>query len=620
MATTQPPKPPVTTANPPKPTVVPPKPTSQPPVVVPPKPTTPVIVPPKPPTPVVPTNPIITVNPTTPVKPTTTYGGGPILTVQSSTTTTSVGLSGNSRGNGGSTSNSDGGGMSAAAIGGLVAGLAIVLVGSVVGGFLLLKQRRKRMMFVGLGASAGSSSRYGGDGYPDPPALPRPPRAGFHREDRPGSGTWSARSGYSGGGSSIGRRPFVNNHSDMFDEKGYHAETAGLGGARMSVMGGVGSGAGGYNSNLSGESFTQLHDGRFVANGRRGEGSQGGYVAGDVDHYPYDAQEYDARMYNKEISSSSAAFLPSPPSSPEGAYPPESISPIESTGSTARLDGAINGGPQPSPLLGAGPGPNPRASGYYDYNHQPLRTPSRTNMHGGAPPLSPNGNFVNRSMSRMSSASVPYAPDGLPLFPPRPVSQYQHANYHPNPGQQQYYPAPRSPPPHMGGGPGPNNYYSPRLGPQYQQQQPHHPYQPQPQQQQQPRFLQNPHHQQMYSGPISPMTSSSVTAYDENEHGTHSPQKYVSNESFEKHQMYEETYVHPPPQQQSEVTGAAPQALVENNNNNDKSSNDVSTPAPADSGEPTDLATLTPVVPNNTVSAPPLPLSTKPSIGQLSVS
>ncbi|KAF9906693.1 hypothetical protein EC991_000355 [Linnemannia zychae] len=473
------------------------------------------------------------------------------------------------------------------------------------------------MMFVGLGA-AGSSSRYGGDGYPDPPDLPRPPRAGFHREERPGSGSWSARSGYSGGGSSIGRKPFVANHSGIFDEKGYHAEAAGLGGARVSVMGGVGGGVGGYNSNLSGESFTQLYDGRFVANGRRGEGSQGGYVAGDVDHYPYDAQEYDARMHSKEMSSS-AAFLPSPPSSPEGAYPPEGISPTESTSSgTTGLDGAINGGPQPSPPLGTGPGPNPRASGYYDFNHHPLRTPSRTNMHGG-PPLSPNGNFVNRSTSRMSSASVPYAPDGLPLFPPRPASQYQHANYHPHPGQQ-HYPAPRSPPPHMaggGGGPGPNGYYSPRMGPQYQQQQPLHPYHQHPQQQ--ARFSQLPPQPQVHSGPISPispMTSSSITAYDENEHGIHSTQKFVSNESFEKHQMYEEVYVHPLPQ--SEVTGSAPQALVEDNKSNNVNAPAAATPVAVDGSEPTDLASLAPIVPKGPVSAPPLPLSTKPSIGQLS--
>ncbi|KAG0375921.1 hypothetical protein BGX24_008492 [Mortierella sp. AD032] len=316
---------------------------------------------------------------------------------------------------------------------------------------------------------------------------------------------------------------------------------------------------------------------------------------------------------------SSAAFLPSPPSSPDGPYPPEGISPTESTSSSmARLDGINHGGPQPSPPLGPGPGPNPRASGYYEYNHQPLRTPSRTNMHGGGPPLSPNGNFVNRSTSRMSSASVPYAPDGLPLFPPRPTSQYQHANYHPNAGQQQYYPAPRSPlPSHsMGGGAGgPNGYYSPRLGPQ------HYPYQQQQQHQHQQRHL-LPHQQQhqMHSGPTSPMTSSSITAYDD-ENGTQSPQKHFSNESFEKHQMYEEIYVHPQPQQ-SEVTGGAPQALVENNNQSSKDVFAAPTSAPAEgNGEPTDLATLTPIVPKDTASSPPsLPLSTKPSIGQLSIS
>lgn len=532
--------------------------------------------------------------------------------------------------------------MSAAAIGGMVAGLAIVLVGSVVGGFMLLKQRRKRMMFVGLGASAaGSSSRYGVDGYPDPPDLPRPPRAGFVREDRPGSGSWSARSGYSGGSgahSSVGRRPFMGNHSDVFDEKGYHAEAAGLGGARMSVMGGgLGGGPGiGYSNNLSGESFTQLHDGRFVANGRRGDGSPGGYngVPGDVDNYPYDAQAYDARLHNKEMSSSSAAFLPSPPSSPDGAYLPEGISPTESTSSSAaRLHDAP--GQSSSPLIGV-VGPSPRASGFYEnYNHVPLRSPSRANMN--APPMSPNGTFVNRSSSRVS-ASIPYAPDGHPLFPPRPASVYQHANYQQHPGQQQqqYYPSsPRSPPA--------GSYYSPRMGPQYNHHNggggPNyppspHPYQQQPQQQQ--RYLQHPH-QQMYSGPMSPMTCSSMTAYDtdDNGGGVHTPQKYVGDESgaFEQRQVYEEIYVHPQEASStSHINASAPQVLV-----TDKPTHDASTAASATSdapatsvevvsiqntAEPTDLATLSPIVPMATSpsSPPPLPLSTKPSLSHNSIS
>lgn len=527
---------------------------------------------------------------------------------------------------------------------------------------MLLKQRRKRMMFVGLGASAaGSSSRYGGgDGYPDPPDLPRPPRAGFHQEGRPGSGTWSARSGYSGGGppSSTGRRPYLNNHSDMFDEKGYHAEAAGLGGARMSVMGGgLGGGSGsGYSNNISGDSFTQLHDGRFVANGRRGDGSPGGFngVPGDVDNYAYDAREYDARLHNKEMSSSSAAFLPSPPSSPNGPYHPEGISPTESTSSSsARLQGTAGPTGQPSspPLIGVvghgsmGGGPNPRASGYYDgYNHVPLRSPSRTNMNMNGsppsphhPPMSPNGNFVNRSASRVS-ASVPYAPDGLPLFPPRPTSQYQHANYqqqHPGHQQQQYYGSPRSPPPqHMGGGGGPpgNGYYSPRLEPQYNHHGggggPNFPPSPHPyqQQQQQQRYLQHPHQQQLYSGPMSPMTSSSMTAYDHDD-THHSPQKYVSDEAagFEKHQVYEEIYVQS--QEVSTASAGAPQALPTDKPVQGAPTGATENPAVEASGghdanEPTDLATLTPVVPKaaSSPSPPPVPLSTKPSVGNISIS
>ncbi|KAF9292126.1 hypothetical protein BGZ88_006516 [Linnemannia elongata] len=635
--------------------------TTRPPVVTTRPPVTPITTAPV--TPIT-TPPIITVTTTIQTVKTTTFGTGSVITVGPITTTSSTirggGGSGgnniNSRGQGTSTSGGDGEGMSAAAIGGLVAGLAIVLVGSVVGGFLLLKQRRKRMMFVGLGASAaGSSSRYGVDGYPDPPDLPRPPRAGFAREDRPGSGTWSARSGYSGGSgphSSVGRRPYMGNHSDVFDEKGYHAEAAGLGGARMSVMGG-----GGYSNNISGESFTQLHDGRFVANGRRGDGSPGGYngAPSDGDNYPYDAQNYDARLHNKEMSSSSAAFLPSPPSSPDGAYAPEGISPTESTSSSAaRLHDAPG---QSSPPLIAVVGPNPRASGFYEnYNHVPLRSPSRTNI--SAPPMSPNGNFVNRSSSRVS-ASIPYAPDGHPLFPPRPVSQYQ-----PYPGQQQqqYYPSsPRSPPLQHMGGPPPGNYYSPRMGPQYNYHNggggPNFPPSPHPyqqQQQQQQRYLQHPH-QQMYSGPMSPMTSSSMTAYDTDENGVvHPPQKYVGDEggAFETHHVYEEIYVQP---QEATLTSGhinagAPQVLAADkpahdasiaaSANSDAPANSdtpVNSDAPAnfdapaasvevanvqDTTEPTDLATLSPVVPKATspTSPPPLPLSTKPSVSQISLS
>ncbi|KAF8945227.1 hypothetical protein BGZ47_003056 [Haplosporangium gracile] len=635
--------------------------------VTPPKPTAPTSKPPvipttvsKPPVTPITTAPIITVAPTTTtIKSTASFGGGSIITVGLTTTTSSVvggGGTGNNSNNRGLGSNTGGGGdgegMNAAAIGGLIAGLAIVLVGSVVGGFLLLKQRRKRMMFVGLGTSAaGSSSRYGGDGYPDPPDLPRPPRAGFTREDRPGSGSWSARSGHSGGSgpySSVGRKPYMNNHSDVFDEKGYHAEAAGLGGARMSVMGGGGLGAGGpgagYGYNISGETFTQLHDGRFVANGRRGDGSPGAYsgVPSNVDNYPYDAQEYDTRLHNKEMASSSAAFLPSPPSSPEGVYPPEGISPTESTSSSSARLQDVSGGPGQSspPLVGvvAPMSPNPRASGFYEnYNHVPLRSPSRTNMN--ASPLSPNGSFVNRSSSRVS-ASIPYAPDGLPLFPPRPTSQYQHADYQQqHPGQQQYYPtSPRSPPLQHMGGPASNGYYSPRLGSQYN----HygggggpnfppspHPYQQQRQQQQQQRYLQHPH-QQIYSGPMSPMTSSSMTAYDTDENGVHSPQKYVSNEdgAFEKNQVYEEIYVQPQFQEVSTTSAGTSQVLAADKPAHDASvAGSVATDAPIevagdhDTAEPTDLATLSPVAPETvSPSPPPVPLATRPSAGHISVS
>ncbi|KAG0220121.1 hypothetical protein BGX33_008478 [Mortierella sp. NVP41] len=656
------PKPPTTTVKPtnplPKPTNPFPKP-----ITTPPKPTAPTA----PTIPVVPkptattTASIITVAPPPPpVVPSSTkptYTGGPIITVTPNPVTSTSGAivnnNGSSRGQGSNIGSSDEGGMSAAAIGGLVAGLAVVLVGSVVGGFLLLKQRRKRMMFVGL--SAGASRPYGGDGYPDPPDLPRPPRAGFQREDRPGSGAWSGRSGYSGppssfgggSGSGSGRRPFTNSYSDVFDEKGYHANAAGLGGARMSVMGP--GGPSGYSNNVSGESFTQLHDGRFVANGRRGDGSQGGYnggpVVGDVDHYPNDGQEYDVR--HKEMSSSSAAFLPSPPSSPEAPFPPESLSPTDSSASSsARLDCL-----QPSsPLGGPSPAPSPRASGYHDNNH-PIRSPSRPNMSG--PPLSPpppqgGANFVNRSHSR-ASASILYAPDGLPLFPPRPVSHYQQGSNYQYPGQQQqpYYPGgPRSPPP-MG-----SNYYSPspRLapygGPNFPPPQHQHPYTPPPQQQ---RFLQTQqqHQPNYYSSPTSPMTSPNMTTYEDDTGafgssaavgGGHSPQKYANQESFERDQGYKEIYVHPPPTSvhapgvetllssttQVSTGPSAPQTIIGDDDHKGAEPSLKPTPTPTTisandaTAEPTDLATLTPVVPAaESTTPPPVPLKTKPSVNKL---
>ncbi|KAF9551972.1 hypothetical protein EC957_000086 [Mortierella hygrophila] len=495
--------------------------------------------------------PIITVTTTIPPVKTTTFGTGSVITVAPITTTSTssvLGGGGNNnsvRGQGIDTGGGDGDGMNAAAIGGLVAGLAIVLVGSVVGGFMLLKQRRKRMMFVGHGASAaGSSSGFGGDGYPDPPDLPRPPRAGFAREGRPGSGTWSARSGYSGGSrphSSVGRQPFMGNHSDVFDEKGYHADAAGLGGARMSVMGGgLGGGPGiGYINNISGESFTQLHDGRFVANGRRGDSSPGGYngAPGDVDNYTYDAQEYNAHLHNKEMVSSSAAFLPSPPSSPDGAFPPEGISPTESTSSSSARLHDTHG--QASASLVSVVSPTPRASGFYEnYNHVPLRSPSRTNTN--APPMSPNGNFVNRSLSRV------------------------------------------------------------------------------------------------YSGPMSTMTSSSVTTYDTDENGgVHSPQKYVGDEggAFEENRVYEEIYIQPQEASSTTTTtdhvnAGAPQALAVDKSVHDAASATSDAPGASeaanvqDTTEPADLATLSPIVPQATSpsSPPPVPLSTKPSVSHFSIS
>jgi hypothetical protein len=119
-----------------------------------------------------------------------------------------------------------------------------------------------------------------------------------------------------------------------------------------------------------------------------------------------------------------------------------------------------------------------------------------------------------------------------------------------------------------------------------------------------------------------------MTAYDHDDKH-HSPQKYVSDEAagFEKHQVYEEIYVQS--QESSTASAGAPQTLPI-----DKPTQDVAAPTSEaanpvieaaeghDASEPTDLATLSPVIPKavSSPSPPPVPLSTKPSVGHMSLS
>ncbi|KAF9089370.1 hypothetical protein BGX27_002513 [Mortierella sp. AM989] len=161
-------------------------------------------------------------------------------------TSTSPAFTGNAVGGSGSNNGS----MSGGAIAGMVVGVIVVLIGSVVGGFFLLKQRRKRLMLVGK-----NSRKY--NGYPEPD-LDRP-MAAFKREGRPSSGYNSSGYGVLPPG---GRR--VNVESGMYDEKNYHAASAGLGGART-----VHNGFGSTHSFPGGESYAQLSNGMFVATGRR---------------------------------------------------------------------------------------------------------------------------------------------------------------------------------------------------------------------------------------------------------------------------------------------------------------------------------------------------------------
>ncbi|KAF8929447.1 hypothetical protein BGZ58_008937 [Dissophora ornata] len=108
------------------------------------------------------------------------------------------------------------------------------------------------MMLVGRKAR-------GYNGYPEPD-LNRPPMAAYRQEGRPSSGHGS--SGY-GVLPPAGRS--MAGESGFYDDRSYHAAAAGLGGARITSTYGGGHGVAGG----SGESYTQLSNGKFVATGRR---------------------------------------------------------------------------------------------------------------------------------------------------------------------------------------------------------------------------------------------------------------------------------------------------------------------------------------------------------------
>ncbi|KAF9358919.1 hypothetical protein BGX26_000623 [Mortierella sp. AD094] len=184
-------------------------------------------------------------SPPAPKPPTTAPPAPPPSSTTTATTTTTSIISGNATGGGG-----DGNGMSGGGIAGLVAGIILVFVGSIVGGFFLLKQRRKRLMLVGR-----NTRNY--NGYPEPD-LDRP-MAPFRREGRPSSG-YVSNSGY-GVLPPGGRR--LHAESGIFNDKSYHADAAGLGGARMTHSGF------GSTHSIGGESYTQMNNGMLVATGRR---------------------------------------------------------------------------------------------------------------------------------------------------------------------------------------------------------------------------------------------------------------------------------------------------------------------------------------------------------------
>ncbi|GJJ75555.1 hypothetical protein EMPS_07913 [Entomortierella parvispora] len=262
-----------------------------------PKPTT--VAPPKPPTSVAPPPATKTTVVAPPVQHTTTSIVALLSTstdIRPTSTFTTIGNSNiaNESGSGG------GGGMGGAAIGGMVAGVVVILVGSVVGGFMLLKQRRKRMMMSGR-----SARNY--NGYPDPDFGSgrvvgaaagsgsglgiAPPMPSFRRES--GSRPRSAYSAHSRAGSSNSRhsgyglvpppplptsvRGRVNVESGIWDEKQYGNSNAAMVTRRVSSIGANGYVQGEYYAPGPGvpageSSYSQLTNGMFVANGRRGEG------------------------------------------------------------------------------------------------------------------------------------------------------------------------------------------------------------------------------------------------------------------------------------------------------------------------------------------------------------
>ncbi|KAI8600820.1 hypothetical protein EDD21DRAFT_376123 [Dissophora ornata] len=321
---------------------------------------------------------------------------------------------------------SDGGGMSGGAVAGMVVGVIMILVGSVVGGFLLLKQRRKRMMLVGRKAR-------GYNGYPEPD-LNRPPMAAYRQEGRPSSGHGS--SGY-GVLPPAGRS--MAGESGFYDDRSYHAAAAGLGGARITSTYGGGHGVAGG----SGESYTQLSNGKFVATGRRdgdmmpiqtsyhtpeaeGDSPRGSMV---LDSYEMERErELDLQQQERMLSLSGGEPVHVAGYALDQPHYPSFPTPLPSSPTSSRSPTSPTSSRSPTSPLG----PNPLRQPMPGYNHNmSLASPQPNAYYQQQQHYGPRGGYYQ---------SQPISVRGYPQYPQvlRPQSQY----YVPSQQQQQFYPPP----------------------------------------------------------------------------------------------------------------------------------------------------------------------------------
>ncbi|KAG0044157.1 hypothetical protein BGZ83_010589 [Gryganskiella cystojenkinii] len=401
-----------------------------------------------------------------PVTKTTTLATSVLSQITSATTVPPTAQTSSRIGTGNNISNNDsggggGGGMGGAAIGGMVAGVVVILVGSVVGGFLLLKKRRKRMMMSGRNATRNYND------YPDPDygrgavgsgsgLGTMPPMPAFRREagSRPRS-TYSAhsRAGSSGSRHSgygmppplpVGPRGRINVESGVWDEKYYG--NANMARNRGSSVGGHGYVPGEYyppGPGGNGETYSQLNNGMFVANGRRGGdddlsyGNNGDAMRSESIDMDPEIQEKERQMdedHQKRILSLAQGKEDPSFSVKTPSAPPSSLAhPFASRPLGAAA--AMGGGAYRTPSrMGRSPAdPYFQQNGGSNFYSGPLHMPS-----GGYPspalgPQRPQSQMYHNNQGYPYAARPPRPPPMMNNPPPSPHFQNGGGYYPPSP-------------------------------------------------------------------------------------------------------------------------------------------------------------------------------------------